>query len=133
MAGGYTWLANTFKTVDGSTVKLKNFSIIDAYAPSVVKIYLMNEEGATLVKDSKLQIFRYVHPDKCTTKNLWLPGWYYDELNGTAVSATEYKKGSESDYWAGEVDIPAGQGLAILKTTEDEVHFVVPTPIPAAQ
>ena len=114
---GYTWVANTFEKVDGSVTKLSDLAFEPAPAPTAVKLYLLSKSGATEEIDGKKQIFIYVGPAKCTKNNGWIPGWYYFTLNGTQVAAAQFKLGSESAYWANNVELPYGQGFGINKTT----------------
>ena len=112
-ANSYTWMANTFKKVDGSVVKLKDFSVKEAQAPVAVKLYFLNNNGATKPDAEGRDGFVFVHPGMCTEVNGWKTGWYAFRLNGAQVNAAEWKKGSESAFWANEVEVPYGQGFGI--------------------
>ena len=116
-ASGYTWMANTFENVGGGVTKLKEFSLSESQAPTGVRLYLLDKVGATLIDDGKQQVFVYVHPARCTQANGWISGWYYFTLNGINVAAAQFKLGSESAYWANEVEIPYGQGFGLYRGT----------------
>ena len=128
-ASGYTWMVNTFENVGGGVTTLKDFALSESQAPTGVKLYLLNKEGATLVDaDGKQQIFVFVHPARCTQANGWVSGWYYMTLNGTNVAAAQFKLGSESAYWANDVVIKAGEGFGIFRGT-GTTTLVVPSPL----
>ena len=111
-------MVNTFENVGGGVTTLKDFSLSESQAPTGVKLYLLNKEGATLVDaNGKQQIFVFVHPARCTQANGWVSGWYYMTLNGTNVAAAQFKLGASSAYWANDIEIPYGQGFGLFRGT----------------
>ena len=115
-ASAYSWVANTFEKVDGSVVKLSDFSLSESQVPTAVTLFLLGSNGANL-KDANgnSQTFVYVHPARCTTVNGWVSGWYYRALNGVNVAAAQFKLGTESEYWANDYEIPYGTGFGISR------------------
>ena len=90
---------------------------------------LLGSNGANL-KDvnGNSQTFVYVHPARCTTANGWVSGWYYQNLNGTNITAAQFKLGSSSAYWANEYDIPAGAGFGVRRGTATTT-LIIPSPL----
>ena len=117
-ASSFSWIANTFEKVDGSAVKLKDFSLSESQLPTAVQVFLLGSNGANL-KDAEgnEQTFVYVHPARCTDANGWVSGWYYQRLGGTNVAAAQFKLGSQSAYWANEYAIPYGSSFGIKRGT----------------
>ena len=128
-ASAYSWIANTFEKVDGTTVKLKDFSLSENQLPTAVTVFLLDANGANL-KDASgnSQTFVYVHPARCTQANGWVSGWYYQRLNGTIVNAAQFKLGSQSTYWANEYNVPAGTGFGISRGTATTT-LIIPSPL----
>ena len=120
-ASGYTWMANTFQKVDGSTVKLSDFTIKENLNPTVAMLYLLSKTGATLVDEKGNKcVYIYLNPTKAGTKAV--PGWY---LNGTA---SKDMQGPGSDGWANDVVIKAGQGFGLFRGTTSAT-LIVPSPL----
>jgi len=117
-AGKYVWLVNTFKNIDGSTTKLKDFAVSEKVAMANVKIYFLNESGATVADAQGRKGFQYVHPEWCTAANKWVSGWYAANMNGKNVTTAEYVKGSTSDFWANEVEVPYKQGFGVQRASQ---------------
>ena len=119
-ANSTTWMINTFEKVDGTVVKLKDFSVKEVLGQTAIHVKLREPSGKIAEvafgdqgKTIK-QYFNYVHPENPQVAGQgWKPGWYYatKEDGKTAVSAVEWKKGDTSAYWAGEVEIPYGTGF----------------------
>ena len=128
-ASSFSWIANTFEKVDGSAVKLKDFSLSESQLPTAVQVFLLGSNGANLKDaDGNEQTFVYVHPARCTTANGWVSGWYYQRLGGTNVAAAQFKLGSQSAYWANEYEIPAGTGFGIKRGTA-VTTLIIPSPL----
>ena len=124
-ASGYSWLGNVMP-VD---YKLKDLALKESQAPTAVTLFFLGSNGANLKDGSgNSQTFVFVHPARCTASNGWVSGWYYQRLNGTNVAAAEFKKGSESAYWANEYSVPAGCGFGISRGSATTT-LVVPSPI----
>ena len=124
-ASGYTWMGNVMPVA----YKLKDFSINESQLPTAINFYLLSKLGATEEDaQGRKQKFVFVHPARCTVANGWVSGWYFAALNGTNVAAAEFKKGSSSAYWANEIEIPAGQGFGIFRTTV-AATLKVPSPL----
>jgi len=121
-ASSFSWIANTFEKVDGSVVKLKDFSLSESQLPTAVTVFLLGGNGANLKDaDGNSQTFVYVHPDRCKTAagepNGWVSGWYYQRLGTANVNANQFKLGSQSTYWANEYEIPYGSSFGIKRGT----------------
>jgi len=117
-ASSFSWIANTFEKVDGSVVKLKDFSLSESQLPTAVTVFLLGDNGANLKDaDGNSQTFVYVHPARCTTANGWVSGWYYQRLGTANVAAAQFKLGSQSAYWANEYEIPYGSSFGISRGT----------------
>ena len=127
-ASGYSWMVNTFQKVDGTTTKLSDFTLSEAQAPTAVKLYFLNKNGATVADELGRKGFVYVHPDKCTASNAWVPGWYAFSMNGVNVAAAQFKLGTTSAYWANDVVIKAGQGFGVNRGTA-ATTLVIPSPL----
>jgi len=117
-ASSYSWVANTFKKVDGGVVKLSDFSLSESQAPTAVTVFLLGANGANL-KDANgnSQTFVYVHPARCTEANGWVSGWYYQNMNGVNIAAAQFKLGSQSTYWANDYEVPYGSSFGVRRGT----------------
>ncbi len=126
---GYSWTGNAMP-ID---YKLKDFALKESQIPTAVQLYFLSKTGATMVdSEERRQVFVFVHPDRCTAANGWVSGWYYQRLGTTNIAAAQFKLGSESSYWANEVEVPAGQGFGIYKGTATTT-LVIPSPIADAE
>ena len=103
-------MVNTFEKVDGSTVKLSDFTIKENLNPTGAMLYLLDKAGATLIdKNGKKCVYVYLNPTKAGTRAV--PGWYYD---GTA---SKDMQGPGSAGWCNDVEIPYGAGFGLFRGT----------------
>ena len=117
-ANNSSWLISTFQRVDGTTALLKDFVIVEDQAQNNVHLKILSKTGKIDVDTDKglKKSFIYVNPKRPGVSSAgWIPGWYYGfQANGTTpVAATEFVKGEDSAYWAGDVEIPYGTGFGI--------------------
>ena len=114
-------MANTFQKVDGSTLKLSDFTIKENLAPTAATLYLLSKTGATLVDEGGNKCaYIYLNPTKAGTKAV--PGWY---RMGTTSAQMQ---GPGSAGWCNDVVIKAGQGFGINRTTT-AATLIVPSPL----
>ena len=114
-------MVNTFQKVDGSTVKLGDFSIKENLNPTAATLYLLDKAGATLVDEKGNKcVYVYLNPTKAGTKAV--PGWYF---NGTA---SKDMQGPGSDGWCNDVVIKAGQSFGLYRGTTSAT-LIVPSPL----
>ena len=124
-ASSFSWLGNVMP-VD---YKLKDLSLKESQLPTAVNLFFLGSNGANLKDgDGNSQTFVFVHPDRCTSANGWVSGWYYLSLGGVNVNANQFKLGSSSTYWANEYSIPAGTGFGMRRGTATTT-LVIPSPL----
>ena len=114
-------MVNTFQKVDGSTVKLSDFTIKENLNPTVATLYLLSKSGATAIdKDGKECAYIYLNPTKAGTRAV--PGWY---RFGTQ---SKDMQGPGSAGWCNDVKIPAGQSFGLYRGTTSAT-LIVPSPL----